>query len=247
MIDKQQQLDILRGENFSEESGLSRANKRIISKMFSYIQKFPLEEIAVEQIRKDIIGMAEEAEQRGEDFNSVIGNDRKEFCNQLISAMTEYEFPKGMRLLKIAGFYYRFQRYYYTIFCGAVPLFTIIPLIFARQGEETRDIIISSVAVVINIVVGIISGMAGDRAWNYSNDASKADVCLKWGFGLLFVRLLAFVFNYILNIRMTIPTIYLIYIGRELTGWTIGALVFHLFWVGLYIIGARKNKVKKVS
>ena len=47
---------------------LTSVNRRTVDKMFHYIHSFPLDEYDVELIRKDIIGMAMEGEQRNEPF-----------------------------------------------------------------------------------------------------------------------------------------------------------------------------------
>ena len=66
MMENTVSLETLKVENYSMESGLTPVNRRTVDKMFHYIHSFPLDEYDVELIRKDIIGMAMEGEQRNE-------------------------------------------------------------------------------------------------------------------------------------------------------------------------------------
>ena len=71
MMENTVSLETLKVENYSMESGLTSVNRRTVDKMFHYIHSFPLDEYDVELIRKDIIGMAMEGEQRNEPLHMM--------------------------------------------------------------------------------------------------------------------------------------------------------------------------------
>ena len=51
---------------------LTNKNKKMIRKMRKYIKTFPLTEKEINQMVEDITGMAEEAQERNEDFEIVL-------------------------------------------------------------------------------------------------------------------------------------------------------------------------------
>ena len=62
---------------------LTKKNKRMIRKMRKYIKTFPLTEREINQMVEDITGMAEEAQERNEDFETVLGKSVHElFCRR---------------------------------------------------------------------------------------------------------------------------------------------------------------------
>ncbi len=63
---------------------LTKKNRRTIMKMEQYMETRRVNEVACEDILCDIVGMALEAQERGEDFNDVIGGDYEQFCRELV-------------------------------------------------------------------------------------------------------------------------------------------------------------------
>ena len=53
---------------------LTKKNKRKVRKMKKYIKTFPLTEKEIDQMIEDITGMAEEAQERNENFETVLGS-----------------------------------------------------------------------------------------------------------------------------------------------------------------------------
>ena len=68
---------------------LTNKNKKMIRKMRKYIKTFPLTEKEINQMVEDITGMAEEAQERNEDFEIVLGKPVREFCDDLIYSVEE--------------------------------------------------------------------------------------------------------------------------------------------------------------
>ena len=93
---------------------LTKKNKRMVRKMKKYIKTFPLTEKEIDQMIEDITGMAEEAQERNENFETVKSfniidklNNPKEIeysSNKSIAAMkaTEVRSKKVKYKMKIA-------------------------------------------------------------------------------------------------------------------------------------------------
>ena len=63
---------------------LTKKNKRMVRKMKKYIKTFPLTEKEIDQMIEDITGMAEEAQERKQKIQTVLGQSEHEFCYHLI-------------------------------------------------------------------------------------------------------------------------------------------------------------------
>ena len=79
-------LKLIRKDNCEQEKSLFIDNLTVITDMVVYLHSSDLCEYDIEIIRKDLIGMALEAQLRGEKFKHVIGEDYKSFCNELIES-----------------------------------------------------------------------------------------------------------------------------------------------------------------
>ncbi len=82
---------------------MNEKNKKTIRKMNKYINTFPLDDQAILQIQQDIEGMAQEAQEREEPLEQIIGKDPREFCDDLIYAVGGIKTPGGRKMLRIAG------------------------------------------------------------------------------------------------------------------------------------------------
>jgi len=77
-------FDILVKENKLRSEYLSVEDKNIIKNVVSRLSASKLSAFDIQISRKDFIGMALEAEQRGETLSSVIGSDMNSFCSEII-------------------------------------------------------------------------------------------------------------------------------------------------------------------
>lgn len=77
-------LQVMRKENNLEEKKLSKENNSILTDMVIYLKSYSLIEYDVEVMRKELIGMALEAQLRNEKLSEVIGDDYKKICNELM-------------------------------------------------------------------------------------------------------------------------------------------------------------------
>jgi len=84
----------LRKENNLSEKQLTKENNLILTDMIVYLHSSNLCEYDIEIIRKELIGMALEAQLREEGLSTVVGEDYKAFCDELIKngrKKTSYE------------------------------------------------------------------------------------------------------------------------------------------------------------
>lgn len=77
------ELRILRKENRLRSEFLNIQDQDTIQKMVAFMNIRKLSVFEAEVLRKDLIGMALEAESRGETLDSVIGPDKESFCREM--------------------------------------------------------------------------------------------------------------------------------------------------------------------
>ncbi len=71
-------------ENKYELTEMPVKSFKALNSMFKYLETFEVSLFELEVIKKDLIGMAKEAEAEGVDFLDKIGMPEKEFCDSLI-------------------------------------------------------------------------------------------------------------------------------------------------------------------
>lgn len=238
-------LESLKSENYSMESYLDPRNRKVLNKMFRYIHTFPLREYETELIRKDLIGMAMEAEKRQESFPLIMDKKPKEFCNDLICAIGGIVIPKGRTYLRIAGWYYCIAGGLNYLF-GSISLISLL-LAFLSTFDNNhtlttpKNFIHLLISALLMLAIGYLYNLAGKYAKKYSGYTEKADHCLKWGIGILIFDILYMVLNYTLGpvtgsaIHST-PTSENILVILQII-----SLIQYIF-PAMYIIGAYKNK-----
>ena len=86
---------------------LTKKNKRMVRKMKKYIKTFPLTEKEIDQMIEDITGMAEEAQERNENFETVLGKSVHEFCDDLIYSVGGIKAPGGRKLIRGTSIYFQ--------------------------------------------------------------------------------------------------------------------------------------------
>jgi len=82
----------MRKRNNELDKKLTFENKTAMTDMVVYLRVSNISNKQVEEIRRDLLVMVLEAQDRGDDISSVIGDDYKSFCNQII----ENTIPKTM-------------------------------------------------------------------------------------------------------------------------------------------------------
>ena len=86
---------------------LTKKNKRMVRKMRKYIRTFPLTEREINQMVEDITGMAEEAQERNEDLETVLGKSVRGFCDDLIYSVGGIKAPGGRKLIRGTSIYFQ--------------------------------------------------------------------------------------------------------------------------------------------
>lgn len=77
-------LKQLRKENNQTEKQLNQENAALMTDMIVYLHSGKLCEYDIEIIRKELMGMALEAQLRGDSAQSVFGDDLQAFCDELM-------------------------------------------------------------------------------------------------------------------------------------------------------------------
>ncbi|WP_347488568.1 hypothetical protein [Desulfoscipio sp. XC116] len=80
------QLKRLRRENNTLDKQVLQENNTILTNMVCYLRSSRLCEYDIEIIRKELTGMALEAQLRGESFGNMVGEDFRAFCDELMKS-----------------------------------------------------------------------------------------------------------------------------------------------------------------
>lgn len=80
------QLNMIRKENNTQDKQLLKENSTIMIDIVCYLRASNLCEYDIEIIRKELIGMALEAQLRGDFFGNAVGEDYESFCRELIKS-----------------------------------------------------------------------------------------------------------------------------------------------------------------
>lgn len=75
--------DSLCYENDMQEYALPKADQAIIQRLLLYLKAVPLSAVDLQLHRKELIGMAQEAQAHGESLSSAIGMEEEAFCMEL--------------------------------------------------------------------------------------------------------------------------------------------------------------------
>lgn len=99
------QLEKLRKENNELDKQLSKENNAILTDMVCYLRSSDLCEYDIEIIRKELTGMALEAQLRKKKFNDVAGEDYKALCGELMrNGRQKTLYEKALKILYILVF-----------------------------------------------------------------------------------------------------------------------------------------------
>lgn len=79
-------VKLLADENEREEKKIAEESQEIYTDMIVYLRVSRLPDYSQELVRKDIITMILDGQERGESLEQTIGGDYKAFCDEIISA-----------------------------------------------------------------------------------------------------------------------------------------------------------------
>lgn len=77
----------LRKENELRKSTLNKRNQDILRQVYDRMSAYTWNCYEVELVRKDLIGMAAQAEARGSDLEQVMGENPDEYCRQIVEGI----------------------------------------------------------------------------------------------------------------------------------------------------------------
>lgn len=172
----------LRRENNQQGKQLTKENNEILTDMVVYLHSSDLCEYDIEVIRKELLGMALEAQLRGENFSNVIGDNFKVFCKELIKngrKKTPYE--KVLEFLFIA-----------TYGVGALLLFQIIEQVTSSIIKKGINSFSFDMSITLGFVVMAICGVIAGYGIVYF--VSKNSFELSKKYKILFIGVVAITF-----------------------------------------------------
>jgi len=76
-------------ENNELEKKMSKKSNEIFLNMIVYLRGSDITEYNQEKVRRDIIDMIIEGEERGDDIDTIIGKDYKKLCDEIISVFPQ--------------------------------------------------------------------------------------------------------------------------------------------------------------
>ncbi len=241
MSQKEPTMDTLLSENYTLEQSLSYQNRKTIAKMFRYIKTFSLGEYEIELIRKDILGMAAESEQRNEPLAEVMGKDPKIFCNDLLEAIGGIKVPRGRTCLRTAGWFYQMIGWLNlipAIFSLCAILLGYVSAGTLLSGDPITEEMMFSI--IISVLPAVLYIFAGHYAKKYSGDASRAGSALRWGIALMLFVIIYPILNNIIPEYLAIePRAYTT--NEQILMGAPSILLSYIFPL-LYMAGAYMNK-----
>lgn len=78
---------ILLQQNNEFEKTLNEINKKVLTDIVVYLRGCNISEFHQEEVRRDIMQIVADGEARNESIESVIGEDFKAFCNEIVEAL----------------------------------------------------------------------------------------------------------------------------------------------------------------
>ena len=174
----------LRQENDDEVVKLSSENIRVIGGMLEYMKSFQLSMFELEVMRKDLIGIAKEAELEQMKFTDRIGMPEKEFCDNMIQGGVSHSFVEWfiliLRDVVLVGFLLYSLDFFIdgcpkdysitlrllleTIFFGGIYRLIIVRGVFGRStyenaGKRKKNYMIYTGIWVAGVVIMIMTGI----------------------------------------------------------------------------------------
>lgn len=80
------ELSMLKRQNETTTQELTDTNQKILSRILKYVQISKIGAFDREIIRKDVIGMAMEAEKRGNTLSAIMDADEKSWCDSIVAS-----------------------------------------------------------------------------------------------------------------------------------------------------------------
>lgn len=200
---------------------LTRKNARIIRKMRRYMKSFPLTELEITQMLEDMKGMAEEAQERGEDFEVVLGKPVHEFCDDLICSVGGIRAPGGRKLLRGTGIYFQLL--------GLVGMLGALASVIGATGERPKMLVL--------FIICILVWYMGYYGENNCNNTKKASRLIMAGTVYILVNIASCIPEFILAVDKGM----LFFKTSDFPILILNILINYVPGI-LFFIGARRNR-----
>ena len=139
MNKKAKELNLLNNEL---DSKIAPENEKSFTDIICYLRGSNLSELDQELVRHDLLEMVLSAQERGEKIDSVIGEDYKEFCDDIIANLP----PKTVKQ-KLADFF--------DTACWSLSILGIITILFSPQTIGIIKNIFSKQSLNFNISISL--------------------------------------------------------------------------------------------
>lgn len=188
-LSREERLGIaLAVENSSEELKMSDKDRKLLRKISRYIATFQLSEYEVEEIRKELIGISEQARMRGEHLEEAIGMDYEKFCNEMITAVTEIEIPPRYKRLRVTGTFLIIGGIW-NLLAALLALYFFIPMCLWERGfRETyyhQFWLYICYLLFITSITGVLALLGGIKGRLKCGNVMEAKKCFRYGAVLL--------------------------------------------------------------
>lgn len=197
-------LNKLRKENNIQDKQLSKENNSIMTDMICYLRASNLCEYDIEIIRKELIGMALEAQLRGETFDDVFGKDYKAFCIELMKNGRQKTFYE-----KALEVFYTLTFVFIVLYIAEIFISSAILNIF-KFGEFTMPITLGFIiATLIAAGMGyLIYYYFTKNSFEFSKKNRKIQILYVVGFTIVWTAALLFRFLFDKTVLLTINCLY---------------------------------------
>lgn len=112
-------------ENKLRESTLNKRNQDILRQVCVRMTAYTWNCYEIELVRKDLIGMAAQAEARGSDLEQVMGGNPDEYCRQIVD-----DIDRGSALDSVCTWY----PWFYLLYA----VFNVVSLVISRGTAESN-------------------------------------------------------------------------------------------------------------
>lgn len=198
------QLSKLRKENNTQDKQLSKGSTVIMTDIICYLRASNLCGYDIEIIRKELIGMALEAQLRGEAFGDIVGKDYKAFCRELMKNGRQKIFYE-----KALEIFYVFTFTFMVLYIVEIFFTSTISNIFTRNQF--------AMPITLGFVVGALMavGMAyfiyyyiTKNSFEFSKKNYKIRILYVVGFTILWTAALLFRFFFDKTVLLSINFLY---------------------------------------
>lgn len=138
-------------ENAEFEKKLNDDSVKILRDIVVYLRRFDISEYHQEEIRRDIMQMVYDGEQRNETIENVIGYDYKSFCDEIINSMPKLTMKEKVITYSSYAFMFTSILSMWWIIIGILKRVIIEKAPFSTLPLTLANIINSVIIVTISI------------------------------------------------------------------------------------------------